>query len=152
MKSFKALIDNNIVVEFFHSYRNVFETCSVGNVNYEYDAGNKECVSIIEIINSDAIIQSISSYRNYNVDMKILSEYYITFLFDNDIQKVPITFTQFMDDSFEDTDYHFIGEFKCGENEYKLTLDHKKEKVLIYFKEEIIAPIAKQNFVLINIV
>lgn len=152
MKSFKALIDNSIIVEFFHSYWNVFETHSIGNVNYEYDAGSKECVKNIEITNSDAIIQSITSYKDYTVDVKILSEYYITFLFDNNIQKIPITFTQFMDDFFEDNDYHFIGEFKCGKNEYKLTLDHENEKVLIYFKEDIIAPIAKQNFVLINIV
>lgn len=152
MKSFKALIDNNIIVEFFHCYGNVFKTHSVGNVNYEYNARNKRCVSIIEITNSNTIIQRINFYKNYNVDMKILSEYYITFIFDNNIQKIPITFTQFTDDSFEDNDYHFIGEFKCGDSEYKLTLDHKKEKVLIYFKEEIIAPIAKQNFVLINIV
>lgn len=144
IKSFKALIDGSV----FElncidgtSYQSNYNNDGKYKGSLRYDVESKECKLFCYTLNGK---------MNYVVHpIKILNEYYLTFFFNNDIQKVPITFTEYTDDSLIYNYFNFKGYFNCGEDEYYVQINHVYNNLSIFIKNTDTI-IAKRNFVLVE--
>lgn len=146
IKKFVANV-NGQQLEFSWRYENVYSATQIphlkGLVDYEYDSFEHSCTRGLTEPDMDGYIDTMSC------QIQILSEYYIIFCFDNDIQKVPITFTEFMDDFIENNGCDYWGTFEIENKEYQFQINHSSGKVAIFHKDGF-EPLAFKNFTLIE--
>lgn len=134
-------------LEFNWRYEDIYSATQIphikGLVDYEYDSFEHSCTRGLTEPDMDGYFDST------NCNIEILSEYYIIFCFNNDIHKIPITFTEFMDDFIENNGYDYWGTFEIGDNEYQFQINHNSGTVSIFYKDGF-EPLAHKNFTLIE--
>lgn len=147
IKKFVANV-NGRELEFNWRYEDIYSVTHIkhliyGLVDYEYDSFEHSCTRGLTEPDMDGYFDSASC------QIEILSEYYIIFCFNNDIQRIPITFTEFMDDFIENNGYDYWGTFEIGDNEYQFQINHNSGTVAIFYKDGF-EPLAYKNFTLIE--